>query len=34
MNDISKRLKSDSSFIIDSGLGEPKIIEIKLKTGE
>lgn len=33
-NDICKKLKNDCSFIIDSGKGEARIIELKLKTGQ
>ncbi len=32
-NDICKKLKNDSSFIIDSGSGEPRIIEVQSKNG-
>lgn len=33
-NDICKKLKNDCSFIIDSGSGQARIIEVKSKTGE
>ncbi len=32
-NDICKKLRNDCSFIIDSGDGELKIVEVKTKTG-
>lgn len=33
-NDICKKLKNDCSFLIDSGTGEARIVEVKTKTGE
>lgn len=33
-NDICKKLKNDCSFLIDSGNGEARIVEVKTKTGE